>query len=368
MSAAAWAGRLGLALGGLLLGVVAAELLGRVVQPDASADLLFNSPDSSPAGLYVVDHQTMLTPRPGFTGQIRSPGYAVSLRINTLGLRGPEADAVPAALPQWLAVGDSFTMAVQVDEDDTFSGQLGDLSGAVVWNGGVDGYSTWQALTRYTQLDQQLPISRVVLTFFLGNDLQDNVRFPHVLQGARALPEGADIPRPATPGWQKLLLRRSRLYAHWRVWQRRASLLSGDDPDRERWRQELVLFTQDGRSELKRLLPKTREALQRLQLATRQRGDDLIVAVAPPAFVVEPDRADATFAVVGLDPARADLDAPRLAVMGLLQQEGIAACDLTEPLRGAEAGYFVYDGHWTVEGHTIVAETLSRCLSSSSSP
>lgn len=365
MSAAAWAGRLGLVLGGLLLGVVAAELLGRAVQPDASADLLFNSPDSSPQGLYVVDHETMLTPRPGFSGQIRSPGYSVSLRINAHGLRGPEPGALPAGAPQWLAVGDSFTMAVQVDEEDTFAGQLGAQAGAWVWNGGVDGYSTWQALSRYTELDATLPISRVVLTFFLGNDLQDNVRFPHVVQGARNLPEGADIPRPESPGWQKLLLRHSRLYAHWRVWQRRASLLAGDDPDKERWRQELVLFTQDGRNELKRLLPQTREALKRLQQATRQRGDDLIVAVAPPAFVVEPDRAEATFAVVGLDPARAALDAPRQAVMGLLQQQGIPACDLTEPLRAAEAGYFVYDGHWTVEGHTIVAETLSRCISSS---
>lgn len=364
MSALGWAGRLGLLLGGLLLGVLGAEVLGRVIQPDASADLLFNSPESSPHRLYVVDHERMLTPRPGFTGQVRSPGYAVSLRINALGLRGPEAETVPSGTPHWLAVGDSFTMAVQVDEDKTFAAQLGAAAGAWVWNGGVDGYSTWQALSRYQDLDQVLPLDAVVLTFFLGNDLQDNVRFSHIVQGARNLPEGADIPRERTPPLRALLLRHSRLYAHWRVWQRRAALQDGADPDRERWRQELVLFSTEGRNELRRMLPQTREALRRLQQATRQRQDDLIVAVAPPAFVVDPDRAAATFAVVGLDPASMALDAPRQAVLQILDELNIPACDLTEPLRQATDPYFVYDGHWTAEGHTVVAETMSRCLSS----
>jgi hypothetical protein len=364
MSAATWAGRVALLLGGLLVGIAGAELLSRVVQPDASADLLFNSPESSPQKLYIVDHERMLTPRPGFQGEIRSPGYRVSLRINALGLRGPEPETLPAEQPQWLAVGDSFTMAVQVPEAETFADRLGAAEGAQVWNGGVDGYSTWQALSRYTTLDETLPIERVVLMFFLGNDLQDNVRFPHIIQGARARPQGADIPRPETPPLQALLLRRSRLYAHWRVRSRRASLLSGADPDRERWRQELVLFSSEGRGELGRMLPQTREALHRLQQATRQRGDDLLVAVAPPAFVVDPQRAAATFGLVGLDPARAALDAPRQAVLSILGELGIAACDLTEPLRSASAPYFIYDGHWTTEGHTVVAETLSRCISS----
>lgn len=363
MKVLSWMGRLGLVVFGLLLGGLAAEILGRVVQPDASADLLFNSPESSPMGLYVVDHDRMLTPRPNFEGTVASPGYRVSLRINDQGLRGPPSSTISPS-PQWLAVGDSFTMAVQVTEEDTFAHRLGVEVGAWVWNGGVDGYSTWQALSRYEELDEVLPIEQVVLVFFLGNDLQDNVRFPHVVQGARALPEGADIPRETVPVWRALLLRHSRLYAHWRVWQRRASMLSGGDPDQERWRQELVVFSADGRGELSRLLPQTRTALQRFQQAVKRRGDSLMVAVAPPAFVVDEDRAAATFSVVGLDPQRMALDAPRQAVMNTLHEVGIAACDLQPALQTATAPYFVYDGHWTSEGHTLVAEAMQACLSS----
>ena len=64
------------------------------------------------------------------------------------------------------------------------------------------------------------------------------------------------------------------------------------------------------------------------------------------------------------DPASMALDAPRQAVLQILDELNIPACDLTEPLRQAADPYFVYDGHWTTEGHTVVAETLSRCLSS----
>ena len=363
-----WLGRLLLLVAGLLVGIVAAEGLSRVVRPDASADLLFNSPETSPRGLYVVDHAVMLTPRPGFTGEVRSPGYHVSLRINALGLRGPEPAEVPAGQPQWLAVGDSFTMSVQVAEADTFAARLGASAGATVWNAGVDGDSTWQAAVRYARADAQLPISQVILTFFLGNDLQDNERFFHVIQGARSLPEGADIPRPATAPTTAWLLKHSHLYAHARVWARRAALARGGDPDRERWRQELVLFSREGQRELQRLLPRTREALQRLQQDARQRGDRLLVAVAPPAFVVEPERAAATFAVVGLDAAQMDLDAPERAVLGLLSELGIPACPLTPALRDTPDAYFVYDGHWTPAGHATVASTLQKCLSDPSSP
>ena len=116
-------GRLLLVVFGLLIGTLAAEMLSRMVRPDASADLLFGSPESSPMGLYVVDHDTLLTPRPGFTGAIRSPGYRVDLRINEVGLRGPPAAEVSGT--QWLAVGDSFTMSVQaLTVARQFSGRL----------------------------------------------------------------------------------------------------------------------------------------------------------------------------------------------------------------------------------------------------
>ena len=163
-------GRLGLLVGGLVFGAVLAEGLARMVAPASNADLLFNSPDASPEGLYVMDPEVLMVPSPGFSATVRSLGYHVPLAINRHGVRGSE-DRTGG----WLAVGDSFTLSVQVSESDTFSERLAGALGSPVHNAGVDGYSTWQALGRYRQLDSALGVSTVLLTFFLGNDFQDKM-------------------------------------------------------------------------------------------------------------------------------------------------------------------------------------------------
>jgi len=365
---AAWAARLGLVLSGLVVGVFAAEAVARLVAPQGHADLLFNAPDSTPNGLYVVDHNLVSVPAPGFSATARGLEQTVPLRINSLGLRGPELSA-PVG-PRWLAVGDSFTIATQVSEDDSFESRLGSLIHGDVPNAGVDGYSTWQATGRYTSLEARVHPDGVLLTFFLGNDLLDNVRLDFLLREAQRRPQGTPIPRPSVPPIESFLARHSFLYAHWRVWSRARALAAGSDLSRKRWRDELEIFAAGGADALRRLLPQTRTALEELLSATRTRGDRLLVALAPPAFVVDPARVGPTFKLMGLDPAQATLDAPGAAVADLLKGLGIDACDLSPALRrGAQesAMYLTYDGHWTPAGHAVVAQALAACIQQSAS-
>ena len=110
-----------LVLGGMLIGLLCAEGIARMIQPANDADLLFNSPDSSPQGLYVLNKETRLIPAPNFSDIAQSLGYKVTLRTNNLSLRGPSVQEInQKKIPQWPALGDSFTMAVQVSEKDTF--------------------------------------------------------------------------------------------------------------------------------------------------------------------------------------------------------------------------------------------------------
>ena len=97
-----WGARLALLLAGLLIGALLGEALARTVSPNKSSDLLFNSPDSSPMGLYVQDEKTRLRPASNFTASIRSLDYSVSLRTNEIGLRGPPLAEV--SQEQWIAL------------------------------------------------------------------------------------------------------------------------------------------------------------------------------------------------------------------------------------------------------------------------
>ena len=352
-------GKLGLLLGGLCVGLFLVELIARFPALPSDSDLLFNSPDTSPVGLYVLDTQTRVVPAPNFQADVSSLGFSASLRTNALGVRGPQPESVTQE--QWLALGDSFTMSVQVSEEESFAGRLGAAKNVHIWNAGVDGYSTWQSKIRYEQLAPKLPIKHVLLTFFTGNDFQDNDLFP-ILQKQR-LPgkAGTPIPRNTLPGWKLFLLRHSYLYAHYRVYEQRQQVQNA--PQARNWKQELSLFHRSGQQRLQHLSQNTEKALRALQKSTQRRGAKLTVAIAPPAFVIDQSRASATFELVGLDPSQALLNAPQKKVAEILKRNNIRTCDLSTNLNTAPTeSYFKTDGHWTPKGHDLVSQSLTSCI------
>ena len=87
-------GKAGLLAGGLLAGVLMAETGARAWRPAKDSDLLFNSPESSPMGLYVLDEDARIVPASDFRATVQSPGYRTLLRTNSLGLRGPPVKEV----------------------------------------------------------------------------------------------------------------------------------------------------------------------------------------------------------------------------------------------------------------------------------
>lgn len=356
-----WMGKVGLLVGGLSVGLVSAEGLARIIAPNQAADLLFNASDTSPMNLYVIDKETRVTTAPNLSTSIQSLDYTVDIRTNALGLRGPAVEDIPKDTPHWIALGDSFTMSVQVNESDTFAGQLSTQNGVQVWNAGVDGYSTWQSLIRLKQIREHLPIQRVLLTFFTGNDFQDNERFLAMQRSPLPGQEGSPIPRPTIPASEIWLMQHSYIYAHYRIWNKMQQLGSPNDFSKGNWQDELRLFTTTGQKRQQQLRTHSKRALQELRDYTRKQNIDLMVAVAPPAFVIHPERLEATFELVDLDPSTADVHAPQQMALQLLKELRISHCDLTPALQEATHPYFIFDGHWTTEGHTVVANAIQQC-------
>ncbi len=362
-----WRAKLLLGTGGLVAGLCLAEMGVRAMAPHAAADLLYNAPDNAPDGLYTTDRSVYSVPTPGFEATQHSLGYRVHLRIDENGLRG----AAPGVKtqPRWLALGDSFTMAAQVDETDTFAARLGQQMGWQVLNGGVDGYGTWQALGRYMALAPSLDLDGVLLVFFAGNDLMDNERWPQVRAQAARQPAGRPLARPPIHPLHGWLYKRSVLYARYQMFRRAQELSDSNAPEHHRWISELRPFTSEGGGVLGVMLQQSRPALRAMADAVAKNGHRLVVAVAPPAFQIEEERLAATFGVVGIDPSTARPNAVTDGIRGLLDRLRIPSCDLVGPLRAAhrtgEQVYLTYDGHWSPAGHQVVARTLSECMRSS---
>lgn len=357
--------RLGALALGLGVGLALAELLARLWALPGDVELLYQAPEAAPAGLFRTDPRLLMVPAPGFDGQARSLAGSVAVRTDALGLRVARR---PAPLPQgpaWLAIGDSFTLALQVDAADSFSDRLSARIGQPVLNAGVDGYGTAQAEGRYRALAGELALSGLLLTFFLGNDLQDNAGFAERQRQARGLVPGRSIPRPPISALTRFLMGHSHLWVRWEHFRRARALAGPEAAHAAAWRAALLPFTAEGADQLAALLPATRQALADLSAAAGQRGHRLVVALAPPAFVVHPERMAATFSLVGLDPDRGRFDAPRQALLGLLRELGLQACDLSPALLGAVGDrplYFPWDGHWTAAGHAVVAQRLAACI------
>lgn len=362
MSLRLWAGRLLLVVGGVLVGALAAEGVARALDARGDAELLYTAPEAVPDGFYVTDRDLLLRPAANQDGWSRTLSGAVRLRTNREGLRGGPVER--DARPRWLAVGDSFTLAVQVPEASTFAARLSTPQRQVL-NAGVDGYAPSQAVLRYKRLAPAVDSGGVLFTLFLGNDLTDERALPGRRARARGTIPNRPIPQPRPGRVVAALMRHSALFVRLRVSRLALAQSPGAVAHRAQWRDSLALFTSGGATDLAGAVEGLRAPLLALQRAAAARGDQAVVAVAPPSFVIHTDRLPAAFSLVGLDPAQATPQAPAGAVLGLLDELGLAACDLTPALAAAAEArtlYFQWDGHWTPDGHAVVADALADCL------
>src|SRR5262245_19666114 len=102
-------------------------------------------------------------------------GETVLMRQNNYGLRGADFDpAQSSGKSRVLVLGDSFTEAIHVSEEQSFVGRLNKLHPELqVLNAGVGGYGTVQEYL-YLDLHGKLIRPAAVLLAIYENDLTDN--------------------------------------------------------------------------------------------------------------------------------------------------------------------------------------------------
>ncbi len=357
-----------------MAGLAIGELVGRLDTFARGNDLVFMAPMSYPQDIYVQDGE-MNYPNPAFTGTIQSFGYSVKPRFSAWGTRGAEPEP---GKPAWIVVGDSFAIALQVEEEQTFSARLAAAEGVQVLNAGVDGYSTWKEAVRAVQLGRNFPPKVVIAAFFTGNDFFDNratpgrsVESPGLGPGERGAPAYAV---PVSPMWKtapwitRFLRDHSVLAAHYWSWEETQRVRANRDPNARRFRDELGIFTQEGQRQAGGDRGQTEAALRSFRTAAEKVGAKGLVAVIPPAFAMDEATATRTFQSVGLDGVQPDLDSAQAMAVAAAKAAGVQACDLLPALRASAAAgerpYLPFDGHLTPRGHEVVAGAIRSCLAS----
>ena len=303
---------------------------------------------------------------PNVTVEVSGLEYQTTVRTNERGLRGPP---VPQGHPgpngplRLLTLGDSFTLAMEVEDDETFTALLGERlaeshpEGVLAWNAGVPDFSTFEAAEALPRLARELRPDVVVLSFYMGNDPIDN---------AKALEGGPDIAHQPPPGPLDVAKERALRFGSNSVLFSQVSvffvLLQGEDEAVVRGHRDEIAVAVDPLT-LSGMLEPTEQALAQFGQVCRSQNLVCLVGIIPPAYVVHQERAAATYSTFGIDPATADPDR-NIALLRDAAPEHLPTVDLAEALRAAndQRLYYSYDVHWTTAGHQVVAEAYAEAL------
>ena len=323
--------------------------------------------------------------RPG-AGWKKTEEFTSWIDVNSKGLRGAEIEyAKPPGEVRVLVLGDSFTFAEQVNQDETFTQRLedrlnseggggqgggGQAAGSTyrILNAGSNGWATANELVFLAKEGVRFQPDVVVLAMYLGNDVSDNYRRLDIKRVA----EDADLALRGADAFEgpRRLLRRSALYTFFESgvlaklpWF--ASLESGDSDASNR-------KSPQTREEAQEAWAITEGLLDRMRDVSESQGARFMVMVIPAADYVatggkveEPDADDLEDGITG--GPKPGFEEPHDTLGEIAARHGLLTLDLYEAFREESARsderlYYRRNAHWTAAGHAIAADELHEFL------
>jgi len=311
--------------------------------------------------------------KPGLDLSFPSEGRRISIRTKALE-NGDAATGIRdlGTKPPYevVAVGDSFTFGDDSTAEGSWVHRLGDQLGRSIVTLGVNGYSNLAEARMLRRMAPALPATKLVLVGFFPNDFKDNLHFRNWTES------GTDDYWT----WQRRNRRSdfSEMLTDWSVTYRLfdAARRYGSRNTVEHHDGKLdFVFTGDawwstviekpGQTPGFHL---AEDAFEDMQATATKMGAKLVVLLFPfKEQVYWPVvrgywKDDAVLGKL----EEADIDAPFVALKRSLDARGIAACDLTAPLRreSEKRGqlYLRAGAHWTEEGNAAAADSIAECL------
>lgn len=388
-----------LILGGLFGGLMILELAVRLIPPNAS---LFTDYGDT----YVCSSTVGWLGRPDYQGRIEREEYSHPIRFNSMGMYDTnhslkKDDGVFRIL--W--VGDSFAQTLQVDEPQTAHQQLEDLlnehlggSGHSfeIINTGVIGWSTGQELLYYREQGKLYQPDLVLLLFFMGNDVNDNLPghaltvdgfncfspyFP-VCDNGSLDPEPWYYIPGLDPAWGSCSSAQKWLTSGLSWVQQNSYLFARIEPlllslkTRRTYGQDFglpfaALYLPEESEEVRYGWQVADGLLAQFNKEVKADGADFVVAMIGPREVIWISQLTETQlqSFYQSDPAfiEAEINRPNERLATFLQNQNIPVLDLQQPMidyiaaTGADL-YLPIDRHWTVEGNRVAAELIFEWL------
>ena len=348
---------------------------------------------------YEFDFQTGWHLRPGARGWQRSEGEAL-VEINSQGMRDRERSLAKAPGAYRVALlGDSFTEATQVDLEKTFGGLLegracADKGRLEALNFGVSGYGTAQELAVYRQQATRFSPDVVVLVFFAGNDLYNNVRdlnpsnadaAPYYqLEPDGSLSAEAPFARSGRPQaitrWVRNIY--ASVHANLRLAQvateayyqsgrgraiaaQRAQIARQYGQDYLEW----LAYAPPGDDKMRESWLVTEHLIRQFAAEVQADGRRFLLVLANAPVQVLPDAVDRRHFEQKY--ALSSIDYADLRLKALAEAQGVEVVWLAEALRlvAEEQGVLLHGfdgrkgiGHWNEAGHRVVADRLALAI------
>ncbi len=362
-----WLGRLALILFGLLMAVVMLEALLRLMPgflpPNLQLALRVRDTVAQRSQLFYEDSDLGHVLKPGLNAEVDMLGeFSFHVQTSDLGLGGPGFRDQDVQIPAYaVAIGDSFTYGLGVEEPATWVARLQDDLGEEVVNLGQPGIGPVRENRIYQQYGRRLQ-PQVVLWMVVPNDLEDAMVFNGFGRPGQE-PDWLDRAFDALRPWSRLAL-----VIEFSLGRGPFAWAGGYEIRQVR---DQVFFFQPGfiTKQIDLADPYiekgwwiSRNALADAVAAAHDDGSRFILILAPPRERVYID-------LLTDDPPHApfNTDALFARYKDLGDELGFEVLDLTEPfVEAAQSGeilYFSRDGHWNAAGHALAARELTAYLS-----
>ncbi|MBL8149193.1 MAG: SGNH/GDSL hydrolase family protein [Blastocatellia bacterium] len=310
----------------------------------------------------------------------QDPEYNMKVKTNSLGMRERELTESLDGL-RILTLGDSFVFGLGVNREETFHTSLEERMKAAlskpveVLNSGVPGYGTAQQLETLKDLAPKLTPNLVLVCFYVGNDLIDNlhtldsgITSERVIDGVfvsakryHIKDDELDIQNSQNRSLIMQLLYSTYTYNYLDM---KVSGLKGQlglKPQTKTLYKSIYKFHRKVDSEQEQRVYKyTRELLDEIKAVAAKQSTKVAIAIFPSQIQLRDDQLREQLEGFKLSADEVIVDKPNRRIVSIAEELKIPVIDLYKPFRqaGKKEYYYEHDGHWTAEGHKFAADIL----------